>query len=198
MSYRGSSSFYEKSNREGVKRMSNNGIVNIKGKDYITVGKRVEMAQEGNTSLSITTELVSTDPILFKATVVTKKGTFTGYSASYGDPKKFIETQSPYEVAETSAVGRALGFAGYGIIEGIASADEMVKTKQAEGPEEYTREKVSETPEGVTGELGTLGCEICGAQAEERRGHSKTTGKAYHAIFCSSGDKSHIKWFKDA
>ena len=30
-------------------------------------------------------------------------------------------------MAETSAVGRALGFAGYGIVEGIASADEVVK-----------------------------------------------------------------------
>jgi hypothetical protein len=34
---------------------------------------------------------------------------------------------SPYEVAETSAIGRALGFAGYGIVDGIATADEMVK-----------------------------------------------------------------------
>ena len=39
---------------------------------------------------------------------------------------KAIEKASPYEVAETSAVGRALGFAGYGIVGGIASADEMI------------------------------------------------------------------------
>ncbi len=31
------------------------------------------------------------------------------------------------EVAETSAIGRALGFAGYGIVEGVASADELIK-----------------------------------------------------------------------
>ncbi len=40
---------------------------------------------------------------------------------------KAIEKASPYEVAETSAIGRALGFAGFGIADGIASADEMVK-----------------------------------------------------------------------
>ena len=41
------------------------------------------------------------------------------------------------EVAETSAVGRALGFAGIGIDTGIASADEMRKVKTVAGkPEE--------------------------------------------------------------
>ncbi len=52
--------------------------------------------------------------------------TFTGISAA--NPAKTIEKQSPYEVAETSAVGRALGFAGYGVINGIATADEIAKT----------------------------------------------------------------------
>jgi hypothetical protein len=40
------------------------------------------------------------------------------------------------EVAETSAVGRALGFASIGLIDGIASADEMRKVKKGEGEEE--------------------------------------------------------------
>ena len=31
------------------------------------------------------------------------------------------------EIAETSAIGRALGFANIGLIDGIASADEMRK-----------------------------------------------------------------------
>ncbi len=34
------------------------------------------------------------------------------------------------EVAETSAVGRALGFANLGLVEGIASADEMRKVSK--------------------------------------------------------------------
>ena len=92
--------------------MTNNGTVNIHGKEYVTVAKRVEMAHEANDTLSITTELIQNDPVLVKATVTTKKGVFTGYSASYGAVNKPIEKQSPFEVAETSAVGRALGFAG--------------------------------------------------------------------------------------
>lgn len=150
--------------------MSENNVVKIHGKDYMTVAGRVESAHEVNEkTLSITTELVSSDPVLFKATVLTSKGTFTGYSASYGDPKKPIEKQSPYEVAETSAVGRALGFAGYGIVEGIASADEMKKA-DTETPREQTR--VSEDSD----------VKVCSQHEDPilmKKGTSKSTGKEY-------------------
>ena len=99
--------------------------INIHGKEYITVAERVKAIHENEKSFSIETELVSQNPVVIKATVKTPKGTFTGIS--YANFDKAIEKQSPYEVAETSAVGRALGFAGYGIVEDIASADEMIK-----------------------------------------------------------------------
>ncbi len=101
--------------------------VNIHGKQYVTVDERVKAVHEKCQTVSITTELLPiTESIVVKATVVTEKGTFTGISAA--NPAKTIEKQSPYEVAETSAVGRALGFAGYGVINGIATADEIAKT----------------------------------------------------------------------
>lgn len=153
--------------------MSGNNIVNIHGKEYVTVAGRVQMAHEANEkTLSITTDLVSAEPVLVKATVVTPKGTFTGYSASYGDPKKPIEKQSPYEVAETSAIGRALGFAGYGVVEGIATADEMKKTEL---------EKPSQKPIGYMESAddieGTEAAKVCSAHDEPIqmfRGTSKT------------------------
>ena len=77
------------------------------------------------THVSITTEVLLHDPVVIKATVTIGERVFTGISAA--NPAKAIEKQSPYEVAETSAVGRALGFAGFGIVEGIASADEIIK-----------------------------------------------------------------------
>ncbi len=102
--------------------------VNIHGKEYMPVSERVRMAHEDCEALTITTEVLAHEPVvLIKATVLTNKGTFTGMSAA--NPDKMIEKTNPYEVAETSAVGRALGFAGYGIVEGIASADEMVKAE---------------------------------------------------------------------
>jgi hypothetical protein len=111
--------------------MTNNNIVNIHGKNYITVAGRVEMAHEKCKQITITTEVLPIpNQVVVKATVITEKGTFTGISAA--NPSKLIEKQSPYEVAETSAVGRALGFAGYGVVEGIATADEMKKAEVEE------------------------------------------------------------------
>ena len=91
--------------------------IQIHGKQYVTVDERVKAAHEACKKISISTEVLPmADKIVVKATVVTEKGTFTGISAA--NEAKLIEKQSPYEVAETSAVGRALGFAGYGVING--------------------------------------------------------------------------------
>lgn len=107
--------------------MSNNGIVNIHGKEYMTVAKRVELAHKDGVD-AIETEVLQHSPVVVLRAKVTVKGkSYTGVSSA--NPSKAIEKSNPYEVAETSAVGRALGFAGYGIIEGIASADEMYKAE---------------------------------------------------------------------
>lgn len=97
--------------------------ISIHGKQYVTVAERLKEA--GDDLLDLDTQVLYQNPVVIKATVTTQKGTFTGISAA--NPAKTIEKQSPYEVAETSAVGRALGFAGYGVIDGLATADEMVK-----------------------------------------------------------------------
>lgn len=103
----------------------------IHGRKYITVSERVEEA--GKDFISLDTQVLQFEPIVVvKAIVTTQKGVFSGISAA--NPDKAIEKASPYEVAETSAVGRALGFAGYGIVDGIASADEMVKTETISYP----------------------------------------------------------------
>lgn len=102
--------------------------VNIHGKEYITVAERVTALHETfkDKPISLTTEFLPiTDMVVCKCTLKLGDSVFTGTSAA--NPLKPIEKQSPYEVAETSAVGRALGFAGFGIVEGIASADEIVK-----------------------------------------------------------------------
>ena len=99
-------------------------MVQIHGKDYITVAERLEKAKDD--IKSINTEVLYNEPmVVIKATVVTKKGTFTGISGA--NSNKSIEKESPYEVAETSAVGRALAFAGYETTNGIASAEEIQK-----------------------------------------------------------------------
>jgi len=111
--------------------------INIKGKEYVPVVERVKEFHNLYKSGSIETEVVEFGTrVSVKATVTleTEDGshrTFTGHSqAEYG---KGIMGEVALEVAETSAVGRALGFAGIGIDTGIASADEMRKVKTVAG-----------------------------------------------------------------
>jgi len=159
------------------------GIVNIHGKDYVTVAKRVEDAHAAvDKNLSIETQLIQNDPVLFKATVSTPKGIYTGYSAAYNDPKKPIEKQSPYEVAETSAVGRALGFAGYGLVGDIASADEMIKATSISAPVGEVRVKTED--DGYEHPADTVDSEVkmCSEHGElvpMVKGHAKATGREY-------------------
>lgn len=164
--------------------MTNNGIVNIHGKDYMTVARRVELAHKDEALECVETEIVSHQPIVVKAKVTIKGKTYSGISAVLPENARTIERQNPYEVAETSAVGRALGFAGYGLVESIASADEMVRTLD-------TKEIQSIQSEDNETELK---CMVCGETAEIKEGISKT-GKKYKGIFCSTGEKSHTKWF---
>lgn len=113
-----------------MNHFNNMKTINIKGKNYVPVNERVKAIHEAmSTNFSIETELLPVQgAVVFKATVTIGDTVFTGHSAA--NPDKAIEKQSPYEVAETSAIGRALGFAGYGIEDSIASADEITKSEE--------------------------------------------------------------------
>lgn len=167
--------------------MANNGIVTIHGKEYMTVAKRLELAHKDNLD-GIQTEVLHHTPVVVRATVTVKGKSFTGISAVSFDTASNIEKQNPYEVAETSAVGRALGFAGFGVIESIASADEMSKSpsvvKQPLGNADQLQ---------IVSDDASLTCEICGEPAREKRGTSRI-GKQYHGIFCTTEDRTHTRW----
>lgn len=82
--------------------------------------------------IEVNTEAVTdSNRVSVKATIsIEGYGVFTGHSqAVYGQG---MMGDVALEVAETSAVGRALGFANIGLVEGIASADEMRKVKTGE------------------------------------------------------------------
>lgn len=102
--------------------------IDIKGKKYVLVSDRILHFNEHYKG-SITTELVTPPEsklIIIKATVTEGERTFTGYSqAIVGDG--YINKTSALENAETSAVGRALAMMGIGVIDSVASVDEMRK-----------------------------------------------------------------------
>lgn len=107
--------------------------INIKGKEYVPVVERVKEFHRVYPMGEISTEIVESNDkrVTVKATVkISLTGsvftTFTGHSqAEWG---KGMMGGVALEVAETSAIGRALGFANIGLLDGIASADEMRKT----------------------------------------------------------------------
>jgi len=109
--------------------------IDIKGKQYVLVSDRILYFNENYPEGSITTELLSKpedELVVIKATVwATNTGDrkFTGHSqARWGDG--YINKTSALENCETSAVGRALAMMGIGVIDSIASVDEIKKAEQ--------------------------------------------------------------------
>jgi len=102
----------------------------IKGKEYVTVAERLRwLAEENELPYSITTDVTfypEQKMWLVKATLELGEQTYTGHSqAIIGEG--MVNTTAALENAETSAVGRACAMAGIGIIEQVASADEINK-----------------------------------------------------------------------
>ena len=110
--------------------------VEIHGKQYATVNERIEeLHKKYNGCVSINTELLETqgDVVRMKAIVELKEmvegqevasNTFTGHAEEVIG-SSMINKTSALENAETSAVGRALAFAGFQTDASIASADEV-------------------------------------------------------------------------
>jgi hypothetical protein len=112
----------------------NDKAIDIKGKQYIQVKDRIIFFNETYKNGSIITQLLSQPSdkmVIVKAKVTPDLGHaeryFTGLSqAIWGEG--MVNKTSALENAETSAVGRALGMMGIGILDSVASADEMVKS----------------------------------------------------------------------
>lgn len=102
--------------------------VPVKGKDYVQVNERVKAFRSVCPDGVIETEMVyyTGGRVMFKATVKDQDDRIlaTGY-AEEKEGSTMINKTSFIENCETSAVGRALGFAGIGIDASMASAEEV-------------------------------------------------------------------------
>lgn len=112
--------------------------IKIQGKDYVTVAQRVLAFNELYPNGMIETRIEYLDDqgvvrARCKITPDVEKPLryFIGHSEEVRSASNVNKT-SAVENCETSAVGRALGLMGIGVIEGIASVDEINKAKNTE------------------------------------------------------------------
>jgi hypothetical protein len=110
--------------------------INYKGKPYVEVSERVRQIHDKDLPFEVQ------DSVFYEVAgrVVCKVRIKVGEYIYHGQaeaklfnavPKSADET-NPFECAETSAVGRALAFAGLGTVDGIASFDEIARSVPAD------------------------------------------------------------------
>ena len=106
--------------------------IDIKGKEYVLVKDRVAYFNEKYPNGMIQTKVEQIERGLWiSEAIVTPDYTkpsrfFTGHSQARED-QSMINKTAAAENCETSSVGRALALMGIGVVESIASADEVVK-----------------------------------------------------------------------
>ena len=160
--------------------------IQFKGKAYVLVSDRVNYFNEVYPDGSIQTQLISeptADMVVVKAIVTpdTKEQRFfTGYSqAKWSDTSSFVNKTSALENCETSAVGRALAFMGIGVIDSIASVDEI---KKASIPD------LSKPPESNDNEFKGSVCQKCGGKIAISQ-----SGKPYCTNRCWLPENKHLQ-----
>ena len=116
--------------------------VQIHGKEYVTCAERLQLVKESGKSFEVieSAPLQVGDRWLWRCVVKVDERTFVANAevklsnARKGSP----DESNPMECGETSALARCLGFAGFGVIESVASYDEIARSQPTEAREAAT------------------------------------------------------------
>lgn len=135
--------------------------VNFRGKDYNTVIERLEPAHgQGARPIGIKSVVTEVRPAgqitAVHAAITFDDGrVFTGMSEIKFDATSGADKDAPLECAETSAVGRALQFAGYyGSDDGLAGAEEVRTATQRRENRERTPGVPTRAASPINSDLG--------------------------------------------
>ena len=128
---------------------------NIKGKEYAEVNQRIKAFRMVYPVGSIRTEMISNENgiCIFRAVITDNENKIIATGTAYEkENSTFINKTSYIENCETSAVGRALGMAGFGIDTSVASAEEVQNAiaNQEEQNRKITEEQIKQIQKLVT------------------------------------------------
>ena len=141
--------------------------IKLHGKEYIEVKDRVTMAHAQESYSMLREETFSLGGREYVRVYIDVKGKqYIGTAEiKFNANPKTPDGMSPFECGETSALGRALGFAGYGVVDSIASADEVASNEQ------QTTSKHTEQANGHQSpfdQIGALLDAFCGTALADR------------------------------
>lgn len=135
--------------------MSNERIVNgvktrvLHNKDYVEVAERIRIVHE----LKKKVEMVESAPFqvldrwVWRVVIKVDDLPYIGNAeVKLNAPKNTPDGTNPFECAETSAIGRALAFAGLGTVESIASYDEIARGQPFTAVIEQPQRRVVDAP----------------------------------------------------
>ncbi len=110
--------------------------IDIKGKDYVEVNKRIMAFRELYPDGMIMNEIVSNENgmVIIKCTVIGDTEILAVAHAYEKEGAGFINKTSYIENCETSAVGRALGMLGIGVDTSVASYEEVANAIKQQEP----------------------------------------------------------------
>ena len=123
--------------------------ITIKGKQYVPVVERLKEFQKHTKykgwKIRPSIVDVSSEHVVMIATIIDDKGIEQAWGHAGEKREGFVNTTSWVENCETSAIGRALAMLGIGVLDDIASADEVALARDADPEQIEYIEKLLKT-----------------------------------------------------
>lgn len=124
----------------------------LHNKDYVEVAERIRIAHQVEEDFEQveTTHFTIKDRWFARCLIKVKGRQYIGTAEiKFDAPKNTPDGSAPYECAETSALGRALAFAGFGTVESIASYEEIARSQPFVAVVEESTHQTVEASDGT-------------------------------------------------